>query len=215
LRILLAEDEALTRHLVTRLLEGWGYQVEVASDGLEALDLLHAPAAARLAILDWMMPGRDGIEVCRQVRASGNADYTYVILLTAKREKEDVVTGLDAGADDYITKPFDEAELRSRVRSGERILALKGALAEKVDQLEEALDHVQRLQGLLPICMHCKKIRDDQHTWHRMETYIEEHSDAMFSHALCDECLSKYYGPAGKEDPDHEASEPEPGEGST
>jgi len=210
-RILLAEDEPLTRHLVTRLLEDWGYSVEVAHDGVEALDRLRAPTAARLAILDWMMPGADGIDVCRQVRSAGNADYTYLILLTAKRQKEDVVAGLDAGADDYVTKPFDEAELHSRVRAGERILSLKGALAEKVGQLEAALEHVQRLQGLLPICMHCKKIRDDSHTWHRMETYIEEHSDAMFSHALCDDCLAKYYsedsGP--EEEP---ASEPEPDE---
>jgi len=211
---LLAEDEPLTRHLVTRLLEEWGYQVEVATDGLEALSRLQAEEAARLAILDWMMPGKDGIDVCRQVRAAGSADYTYVILLTAKRQKEDVVAGLEAGADDYITKPFDEAELHSRVRAGERILALKGALAEKVVQLEAALDHVQRLQGLLPICMHCKKIRDDKHTWHRMETYIEEHSDAMFSHALCDDCLSKYYGPDAKETGPAEgpASKPEAGE---
>jgi CheY-like chemotaxis protein len=149
------------------------------------------------------------------VRAAGNADYTYVILLTAKRQKEDVVAGLDAGADDYITKPFDEAELHSRVRAGERILTLKGALAEKVTELEAALEHVQRLQGLLPICMHCKKIRDDKHTWHRMETYIEEHSDAMFSHALCDECLSKYYSPDAKkaEDGAGTGSGPENGEG--
>lgn len=215
MRILLAEDEPLTRHLVTRLLEDWGYQVEVATDGLEAIARLQSLAAARLAILDWMMPGRDGIEVCRQIRAAANADYTYLILLTAKRHKEDVVAGLDAGADDYITKPFDEAELRSRVRAGERILSLKGALAEKVEQVEAALEHVQRLQGLLPICMHCKKIRDDTHTWHRLETYIEEHSDAMFSHALCDECLSRYYSPEAQASGEGEAQEPEPkpGEG--
>ena len=210
MRILLAEDEPLTRHLVTRLLQDWGYQVEVATDGLEAIERLQSPAAARLAILDWMMPGRDGVEVCRQIRSAASADYTYMILLTAKRQKQDVVAGLDAGADDYITKPFDEAELHSRVRAGERILALKGALAEKVGQLEEALDHVQRLQGLLPICMHCKKIRDDTHTWHRMETYIEEHSDALFSHALCDECLSRYYSPDAQASGDGEAQEPEP-----
>ncbi len=214
MRILLAEDEALTRHLVTRLLEEWGYSVEVANDGAEALDRLRSPSAARLAILDWMMPGTDGIDVCRHIRAAGNPDYTYVILLTAKRQKEDVVAGLEAGADDYITKPFDEAELHSRVRAGERILSLKGALAEKVEQLEAALAHVQRLQGLLPICMHCKKIRDDSHTWHRMETYIEEHSDAMFSHALCDDCLSKYYAPdAETRQGEAPAAEPDEEEG--
>ena len=193
MRVLLAEDEPLTRHLVTRLLQGWDYEVEVVEDGGEALDHLQRPQGSRLAVLDWMMPGLDGIEVCRRLRAGGETEYTYIILLTARTEKADVVAGLEAGADVYITKPFDEAELRSRVRAGERILALKGALAEKVEQLRAALAHVEQLQGLLPICMHCKKIRDDSNTWHRLETYIEEHSGAMFSHALCDECLAKYY----------------------
>ena len=200
MRILLAEDEPLSRHLVTRLLEGWGYTVEVASDGKQALERLQAKDAPRMAILDWMMPGLDGTEVCEKIRTTDNTEYIYVILLTAKKQKEDVVAGLESGADDYITKPFDEAELHSRVLAGQRIVELKSALAQKVDELRGALDHVKRLQGLLPICMHCKKIRDDKHTWHRLETYIEEKSDAMFSHALCDECLAKYY-------PDDEVSE--------
>lgn len=193
MRILLAEDEPLSRHLVTRLLQGWGYDVEVASDGQEALTRLEAAEGPRMAILDWMMPAMDGTEVCAKLRKSDSTEYVYVILLTAKKQKEDVVMGLESGADDYITKPFDEAELHSRVRAGQRIVELKDALAQKVHEIQLALDHVKKLQGLLPICMHCKKIRDDQHTWHRLETYIEENSDAMFSHALCDECLAKYY----------------------
>ena len=193
MRILLAEDEPLSRHLVTRLLEGWGYDVAVASDGDQALAALADVAGPRLAILDWMMPGMDGTDVCKQLRAETGTEYTYVILLTAKKQKQDVVAGLDAGADDYITKPFDEEELHSRVRAGERILKLKGALAHQLVELQDALDHVHQLQGLLPICMHCKKIRDDSNTWHRLETYIEEKSEALFSHALCDECLAKHY----------------------
>ena len=193
MRILLAEDEPLSRHLVTRLLEGWGYQVAVASDGDEALTALACVNGPRLAILDWMMPGMDGTDVCKQLRTEASTEYTYVILLTAKKQKEDVVAGLDAGADDYITKPFDEEELHSRVRAGERIIQLKGALANKLVELQDALDHVHQLQGLLPICMHCKKIRDDSNTWHRLETYIEDKSDALFSHALCDECLAEHY----------------------
>jgi sigma-B regulation protein RsbU (phosphoserine phosphatase) len=192
MRILLAEDEPLSRHLVTRLLEGWGYEVTVASDGDEAMAALANEDGPRLAILDWMMPGMDGTDVCKQLRTEAGTEYTYVILLTAKKQKEDVVAGLDAGADDYITKPFNEEELHSRVRAGERILKLKGALAYKLVELQDALDHVRQLQGLLPICMHCKKIRDDSNTWHRLETYIEEKSEALFSHALCDECLAKH-----------------------
>ncbi len=193
MRVLLAEDEPLSRHMVTRLLEGWGYEVQVVHDGSEAVKILQASEGPRLAILDWMMPGLDGVEVCRLIRANENEEYVYIILLTAKKQKQDVVTGLESGADDYITKPFDRDELHSRVMAGQRIVELKSALAHKVVELEEALEHVKKLQGLLPICMHCKKIRDDSHTWHRLETYIEEHSSAMFSHALCDECLAKYY----------------------
>jgi sigma-B regulation protein RsbU (phosphoserine phosphatase) len=193
MRILLAEDEPLSRHLVTRLLEGWGYEVAVVSDGDQALAALAAVDGPRLAILDWMMPGMDGTDVCKQVRTEAGTEYTYVILLSAKKQKQDVVAGLDAGADDYITKPFDEEELHSRVLAGERIIKLKGALAHKVCELQDALDHVRQLQGLLPICMHCKKIRDDSNTWHRLETYIEGKSEASFSHALCDECLAKHY----------------------
>jgi CheY-like chemotaxis protein len=193
MRILLAEDEPLSRHLVTRLLEGWGYEVVVASDGDRALAVLQSKDSPRLAILDWMMPGLNGIEICKRLRAPEFGEYIYLILLTAKKQKEDVVIGLEAGADDYITKPFDEAELHSRVMAGQRIVELKSALAEKVNEVMQALEHVKRLQGMLPICMHCKKIRDDGNTWHRLETYIEENSDAMFSHALCDECLTKFY----------------------
>ncbi len=193
MRVLLAEDEPLSRHMVTRLLEGWGYEVDVVHDGAKAMEILQASDGPRLAILDWMMPGLDGVDVCRLIRANENEEYVYVILLTAKKQKKDVVTGLESGADDYITKPFDQEELHSRVMAGQRIVELKSALAEKVEELKEALEHVKQLQGLLPICMHCKKIRDDSHTWHRLETYIEEHSGAMFSHALCDECLAKYY----------------------
>jgi len=199
MRVLLAEDEPLSRHMVTRLLEGWGYEVDVVHDGAEAMEVLRAPDGPRLAILDWMMPGLDGVEVCRLIRANENEEYVYIILLTAKKQKEDVVTGLESGADDYITKPFDQDELHSRVMAGQRIVELKSTLAQKVVELEEALEHVKKLQGLLPICMHCKKIRDDSHTWHRLETYIEEHSNAMFSHALCDECLAKYYPEGGAE----------------
>jgi DNA-binding response OmpR family regulator len=199
MRILLAEDEPLSRHLVTRLLQGWGYEVEVAEDGDQAYECLRAPDAPRLAILDWMMPGVDGTEICKRLRALDGQEYVYVILLTAKKQREAIVAGLESGADDYITKPFDEAELHSRVRAGERIVELKGALAEKVREVTAALDHVRKLQGLLPICMHCKKIRDDSHTWHRLETYLEEHSSAMFSHALCDECLAKYYPEDGND----------------
>jgi DNA-binding response OmpR family regulator len=200
MRVLLAEDDPVSRHLVKRLMVDWGYEVIEATDGEKAWEIMRGPGAPRMAVLDWVMPELDGIEVCRRLRKRKGADYVYVILLTAKRQKEDIVVGLDAGADDYITKPFDDSELRSRLRVGRRILELEDDLSRKVNELEEALGHVKQLQGLLPICMHCKKIRDDKNTWHRLETYIEENSEALFSHALCEECMAKFYPSVKKDD---------------
>ena len=192
MKILIAEDDSVSRRLLEATLIGLGYDVVSVGDGARAWESLQTERGIQLAVLDWIMPGLDGIEVCRRLRALGGP-YVYVIVLTAKDRKEDVVLGLESGADDYITKPFDAQELRSRLRAGERIVRLESGLAEKVDELEEALAHVKRLQGLLPICMHCKKIRNDRNIWERIEAYIEEHSEARFSHALCQECMRKHY----------------------
>ena len=192
MRILIAEDEPVSRRLLEATLVRSGYEVDAVGDGERAWELLQSDRDIQLAVLDWMMPGLDGIEVCRRLRVRHGA-YVYVILLTARDRKEDVVVGLEAGADDYITKPFDPQELHSRIRAGERIVRLESGLETKVKELEAALAHVKQLQGLLPICMHCKKIRDDKATWHRLETYIQQHSQAMFTHSLCSDCLAHYY----------------------
>src|SRR5260221_9986880 len=118
MRILLAEDDLLSLRRLQATLIGWGYDVAAATDGAEALRLLQAKDAPRLMILDWMMPGLDGLEVCREVRAMPLAVPAYILLLTARGGKEDIVEGLDAGADDYLTKPFDLEELRARLRVG-------------------------------------------------------------------------------------------------
>ena len=157
-------------------------------DGSEAWTALLADDAPQLAILDWMMPGLEGPEVCRRVRALARPIPPYLLLLTAKGLSDDVATGLDSGADDYVTKPFDRAELRSRLRVGERVLALQQGLAERVHELETALGQVKELRGLLPICSYCKAVRDDNNYWHRVETYITAHSAARFSHGICPGC---------------------------
>ena len=195
MRILIAEDDALSRRLLQSALERVGHDVMATSDGAEAWEALRAEDRPRLAVLDWMMPQVDGVEVCRRVRAAARDGYVYLILLTARCQPEDRVAGFEAGADDYLTKPFDTAELRSRVAVGVRILALHEELEQKVEQLQQAAARPQGVQGILPICMHCKKIRDDQ-IWHRLETYIEERSAAEFTHSLCDDCLATHYGPA-------------------
>jgi response regulator RpfG family c-di-GMP phosphodiesterase len=125
----------------------------------------------------------------------GREPKPYLIFVTAKARTQDIVTGLGAGADDYIVKPFEREELRARVQVGFRMLELQAALADRVRELEEALTRVKQLQGLLPICSYCKKVRDDRNYWQQVETYIEGHSDAQFTHGICPECREKYVVP--------------------
>ena len=204
MKILLAEDDPVSRHRLSATLTKWGHEIVVARNGAEAWAVLQHADAPRLAILDWMMPTMSGLEVCQKVRNYNAVDYTYLILLTAKDQKDDLIMGLEAGADDYVTKPFNAAELRARLQVGERILALETALLQKVHEQQEALAQVKQLQGLLPICMHCMKIRDDRDTWHKLETYIEENSRVMFSHSLCDACLAAHY-PDEEDDGEHQS----------
>jgi sigma-B regulation protein RsbU (phosphoserine phosphatase) len=187
-RVLIAEDDAVSRTVLERSLRGWGYDVVVTQNGTDAWNLLLTDDAPRLAILDWMMPGLEGPELCRRARALQRPVPTYTILLTARGRSDDIVAGLDSGADDYVTKPFDRQELRSRLRVGERVLALQQGLADRVRELEAALGQVKELKGLLPICCYCKAVRDDGNYWHRVETFITAHSSARFSHGICPGC---------------------------
>src|SRR6185437_14170225 len=187
--ILIAEDDQISRRMLEVTLGKWGHRVLVADDGLTAYETLNRDEAPRLAILDWMMPYMDGLTICRRLRENPAKRSTYLILLTARGEKKDIVAGLDSGADDYITKPFDRDELQARVNVGLRMAALQQSLAERVADLEEALRRVKQLQGLLPICCYCKCIRNDDNYWQRVEEYIGEHSDAQFSHGICPKCF--------------------------
>ena len=193
MKVLIAEDDLTSRTLLEATLRERGYEVTSCSDGNAAWAALHSADSPQLAILDWMMPGMDGIEICRRARELIRRIPLYIILLTIMSRKQDIVAGLNAGADDYVTKPFDNDELRARIQAGQRIIQLQTAVADRVRELEDALEHIKTLQGVLPICMHCHKIRDDQESWQRLEEYIQEHSDAQFSHGLCPECLEKYY----------------------
>jgi DNA-binding response OmpR family regulator len=191
--VLLAEDEVVTRRLLEAQLTRAGYEIISVSDGTKALEVLQSAEAPSLAVLDWNMPGLDGPEVCRRLRSLHKASYTYMLLVTARHSKSDVVEGLSAGADDFIPKPVDADELRARLRTGERIVQLERTLQAKVKELEESAAHVAELQGMIPICMHCKRIRNQEQIWEKVETYIEHRSEARFSHALCAECLEKHY----------------------
>ena len=188
LPVLVADDDNVSLRVLEATLRGWGHEVTAARDGLAAWEVLQRPDRPRLAVIDWMMPGLEGPEVCRRARALGRAVPTYMILLTARVDTGDIVAGLDSGADDYVTKPFDRQELRSRLRVGERVVALQQGLADRVKELEIALGQVKQLKGLLPICSYCKKVRDDRNYWQRVETYIAAHSEARFSHGICPDC---------------------------
>ena len=199
MKVLIAEDERTSRRVLTAVLTQWKYEVVSTVDGEQAWEKLKEDDAPRLAILDWMMPGMDGFEVCRRLRQGDTRNPTYVILLTSRDGKEDIIEGLGAGADDYVAKPFDTGELRARIEVGCRVIELQATLTQRIDELEDALNHVKTLQGILPICMHCHKIRNDQESWERIEKYIGEHTEAQFSHGLCPECRDKYYPNTGRE----------------
>ena len=130
MKILIAEDEAISRRLLEVNLAKWGHEVVICQNGQEAWDICQTPEAPLLAILDWMMPELDGIEVCRKVRELPHGELIYIILLTAKGEKEDLVQGLSAGANDYVTKPFDSDELKARINVGQRVVELQERLIE-------------------------------------------------------------------------------------
>jgi diguanylate cyclase (GGDEF)-like protein len=149
MKILIAEDDVVTLRILRASLEKWGYDVVAAETGIEAWDALMRNDIA-IAILDWMMPGMDGIEVCRKARGIGDRDYVYIILLTAKEGKNDIVTGLDAGADDYMVKPFNKLELHSRIQVGERIVRLERRLQSALRKFEA----LSETDDLTQLCNH-------------------------------------------------------------
>jgi DNA-binding response OmpR family regulator len=189
MRVLMADDDAMLRHGLGVQLRKWGYDPVVCANGDEARRVLRSGEPPLVAILDRSMPGADGLTHCAEIRATPHLRATYVVLLTAHDTRDDMLSGFDGGADEYITKPFDWEMLRARLRTGVRIATLQRDLAQKVTELERALANVKQLSGLLPICSYCKRIRDDGDYWQQLETYLGDHSEAEFSHGVCPECL--------------------------
>jgi sigma-B regulation protein RsbU (phosphoserine phosphatase) len=190
-QVLIADDDRMTAEILARTLRRRDFETTVVGDGAEALAFLRDTIHPTLAILDWMMPGMTGPEICTRVRAELPLANMYLLLVTAREGRADLVAGLEAGADDYIVKPFDQDELRARVAVGVRVLGLQEKLSERVEELQAALAKVRQLQGLLPICSYCKRIRGGDQYWQQIETYIAEHSDALFSHGICPACYEK------------------------
>jgi DNA-binding response OmpR family regulator len=195
LQVLVADDEPVSRAVVGAILKKAGYPVIFAPDGEQAWQALDSDAPPSLAVLDWEMPGLEGPEIVERIRGRQVATPTYVILLTSRHSSTDIVRGLRAGADDYVTKPANEEELIARVNVGARVVQLQQALAERVRSLEEALANVKALQTLLPMCAYCKSIRNDQNYWEKVETYFTQHSNVSFTHSYCPNCYERFVKP--------------------
>lgn len=173
MKILTADDGLTDRLILTATLTKLGHEVIETSNGIEAWTAFEKEPVPVL-ISDVMMPQMDGLELCRRVRAARRDKYTYVILLTAHGSRGLFAAGMEAGADDFISKPFDEEQLAARLHVAERIIRL---------QVE-----VSHLSGLLPICAYCKQVRDDRDYWHQVESYIATRTGARFSHGVCPTC---------------------------
>ena len=178
--VLVVDDDPVSSAQLSALAKAAGYFVNVVQNGREAWDALQA-ARFRVVISDWYMPELDGIELCRRVRARRNEPYIYFILVTSRGGKQQYLTGMQAGADDFIAKPVDPDELQARLGVAERILGLRKEL--------------QQLEGLLPICSYCKRIRNEQDAWETLETYIEARFQTAFTHSICPDCYSKHVQP--------------------
>jgi sigma-B regulation protein RsbU (phosphoserine phosphatase) len=234
MKILTVDDEYVSRKKLEMAVQSLGYETLTASHGVEGLNVWEHEKP-RIVITDWLMPGIDGIELCKKIREAEKGQYTYIIMLTIKKGIQSVIDGIDAGADDFISKPFQKEELAARIKAGERILEIEGKLLtafndlteeieerkrteeelakqrdylmgtihelkqakktkrELISKLRNALSAVNQLSGLLPICSHCKKIRDDKGYWKNLEEYIAHRSGAQFSHSVCPKCMNKYY----------------------
>lgn len=196
-RILIVDDEYANVFLLQTLLKD-SYDITSCASGEESLQL-DRDFAPDLILLDIMMPGMSGLDVCHSLAQDKVLASIPVIIISAKDDEQDVKAGLEVGALDYVKKPFSEVELLARVKSAlqlrHQIRRLREANEEKralIEKLEGALSRVHRLEGLLPICSYCKKIRNDQGYWSNVEEYLSEFSGAEFTHGICPDCLEKF-----------------------
>ena len=183
MKILIAEDDAASRLILKAMLQRAGHEVVAMDNGRSAWDAWRIEFFP-VVISDWDMPELDGLGLCREIRGRGDERYTYVILLTARGGKANYLEAMEAGVDDFLTKPADDEQLLARLHVANRILGLRR--------------HMKQLEGLLPMCAWCKKIRDESGEWNQVETYISRiNSDMRFTHGSCPECASAFLQQAG------------------
>ncbi|MCF8037948.1 MAG: response regulator [Desulfohalobiaceae bacterium] len=193
IKILLVDDDPDVLMATSRVIGAEGYQVFEASSGAECMELakIHHPD---LILLDVILPDIEGIELCNAIKSDPSLKKIFVILISGLRTSSiEQAEGLDVGADGYIARPVSNKELKARVKAFVRILSAERERDRLIQELQEALSTIKQLSGLLPICSHCKKIRDDQGYWSQLEAYIQKHSEAVFTHSICRECAGKLY----------------------
>lgn len=188
-RILVVDDDPITRRLLVSVAREVCSQVEQASDGLQAWRIMSSPDPPRLVLLDWLMDGYDGVTLCTKLRCLPLGPRPHVIMVTVRDEAVDLVAALEAGADDYVVKPFARETLRARLRAGLRIISLQRQLSARIEELEAAREEVRQLQSLLHICAYCHRICTEDQQWERLETYMSTHTDVQFSHGICPACM--------------------------
>ena len=194
MRILIADDDPVSRRILHEAVSGLGHDVFVVEDGMAAWKRLDA-APYDVLITDWEMPELDGPELARRLRERRTDPFVYVMLVSKRSATEDIVAGIMAGANDFMTKPWDRAELRARLHAAARTVELERSLAERVRELQSALEELATLRRLLPICMYCKSIRNDQEAWDDIEEYLREHANADCTHSICPSCYEAHIQP--------------------
>ncbi len=174
--ILIVDDNPENIEFLANLLQEKGYDLAFALNGEKALEVV-VPTRPELILLDVMMPEMDGYEVCRKLKTFPACKHIPVIFLTAKTDTDDIIRGFDVGGNDYVTKPFNSRELLVRIRNQL--------------ELKKSKEEIKTLRGLIPICSYCKNIRDDKGYWAQLETYMSDHTDAVFTHGVCPACHEK------------------------
>ncbi|MCF8130406.1 MAG: response regulator [Deltaproteobacteria bacterium] len=197
--ILVVDDSKMNLRILVEALSSEGYPVRPALNREMALEAAQKEAPD-LILLDILMPGMNGYQVCEAIKSDARLRDVPVIFISALNDVGDKVKGFSAGGVDYVSKPFQTEELLARVQTHLTLRHLQKDLEEKNhrlqelnDKLQQALDEIKILKGILPVCSHCKKIRDDTDSWHAMEEYVSDHSEAKFSHSICPDCARKYY----------------------
>jgi CheY-like chemotaxis protein len=195
MRVLIADEDPVSREMQICLLQRWGHEVIAAQSGARAWAALNCDNPHPLAILDWSLSQIDGNEICRRVRATPALKQLYVLLLTPATRDGSIGDALAAGADDCLAKPFKADELNARVKSGVRFVQLQAELKARAGQLQESSRKLAELRSILPLCGYCKRIRNDQNYWHRVEAYFDGMINAEFDHGLCPECYESVIRP--------------------